>query len=851
MEILFKEFNRILLILIFIIFNLYFKQINGELLDEDLNEIHLTDMKKTQYSISYLSMDQCMLRPSQTKLGSFALKFEWENLLTCNNGILICYPSQLVGTNTINGTIPSIPYRLRISRQNNITKQCESKRKEFCKENNFASCNETHWHGIFVQTVKFKIIVSLSITNKIYDFNPMNFSLQFGRKEDIFTRIFLYNTSKGTLKEEKEDDLLRDEYISNIHKGAYLHKYSGLWSLGFDLLPTSSQRILHLFVYRSCGCAIKAFFIKPTTKQSLQKFTKKSIHEKNCQKLFTNETIQDVGEISKNIIGKMITFSILTANDGKIAKFILIKSKKNNIIEITLNKTSINFGPYSNYYGKWNNRTNQLNKKIFADNNRIDFIILIQRYCISIEFTSGNWSLINLFWPNKCGDFILISNLLVYVPIMKQISKKLMPKQAPISFRLKTELGKDIKITFRGLPHKNASYFKINLLYAVPEANPIVGETVLEMNVDFKQKTIKLSELHYQYLNENEKILANNVFDVGKPFECTIIGKQEVQEYFYKEIFTYYTIIINDDIQTIKYIGSLPVWRIERASLDGDIQVLEEPLITYKEDYNKSDYYVYKHEMETLQKNGTLLLLDGFVQHDSFKKKDDKSISFFVFLLHDASEYNIFIGKKVLMLNFIFNDETDKKLPANKCNNKSMLILANQINNGTKIYWDMDEYYNPIGQTGVFFSLRIDSDDTHLKISVNNGSYLYYKHHLPPWAVNWISVHGYITDVNFGKIRYELPQNIRQISRDKSLGDGSYINIEGNISEPLSNISVNLFHNSLEHHKYISTIVLQLNLTKCCIKGSYYWPLDNLEHLTKSYEYEKELHSGEMFRLKL
>uniref|UniRef100_A0A1I8B447 Uncharacterized protein n=1 Tax=Meloidogyne hapla TaxID=6305 RepID=A0A1I8B447_MELHA len=412
----------------------------------------------------------------------------------------------------------------------------------------------------------------------------MNFSLQFGRKEDIFTRIFLYNTSKGTLKEEKEDDLLRDEYISNIHKGAYLHKYSGLWSLGFDLLPTSSQRILHLFVYRSCGCAIKAFFIKPTTKQSLQKFTKKSIHEKNCQKLFTNETIQDVGEISKNIIGKMITFSILTANDGKIAKFILIKSKKNNIIEITLNKTSINFGPYSNYYGKWNNRTNQLNKKIFADNNRIDFIILIQRYCISIEFTSGNWSLINLFWPNKwwedkflegendikflfSGDFILISNLLVYVPIMKQISK---------------------------------------------------------------------------YLNENEKILANNVFDVGKPFECTIIGKQEVQEYFYKEIFTYYTIIINDDIQTIKYIGSLPVWRIERASLDGDIQVLEEPLITYKEDYNKSDYYVYKHEMETLQKNGTLLLLDGFVQHDSFKKKDDKSISFFVFLLHDASEYNIF-----------------------------------------------------------------------------------------------------------------------------------------------------------------------------------------------------------------
>nr|CAD2180712.1 unnamed protein product [Meloidogyne enterolobii] len=56
------------------------------------------------------------------------------------------------------------------------------------------------------------------------------------------------------------DAELINEYISNLEKGAYIHKYAGLWTLGFDMLPTSAQRSLHLFVYRGCVCTINAWF---------------------------------------------------------------------------------------------------------------------------------------------------------------------------------------------------------------------------------------------------------------------------------------------------------------------------------------------------------------------------------------------------------------------------------------------------------------------------------------------------------------------------------------------------------------------------------------------------------------
>jgi len=56
-----------------------------------------------------------------------------------------------------------------------------------------------------------------------------------------------------------QDKQLAREYLSKIKNGSYLHKYSGLWALGLDMLPSTAQRFINLFVYRDCGCSINVW----------------------------------------------------------------------------------------------------------------------------------------------------------------------------------------------------------------------------------------------------------------------------------------------------------------------------------------------------------------------------------------------------------------------------------------------------------------------------------------------------------------------------------------------------------------------------------------------------------------
>jgi len=77
----------------------------------------------------------------------------------------------------------------------------------------------------------------------------------------IFTILVEENRKYRKKKENNfiNDTKLRNEYLSKVDKGAFLHKYAGLWTLGLDLLPPSVQRSLHLFVYQGCVCGIEAF----------------------------------------------------------------------------------------------------------------------------------------------------------------------------------------------------------------------------------------------------------------------------------------------------------------------------------------------------------------------------------------------------------------------------------------------------------------------------------------------------------------------------------------------------------------------------------------------------------------
>ncbi|CAK5084957.1 unnamed protein product [Meloidogyne enterolobii] len=135
--------------------------------------VFLTDMSTIHYKIPYLITDQCMTRPEQKEHGSYGLIFERHFSHLCDE-LLICYPSQLSGNNTRNGIIPSIPYRLREGKKNNVTIKCEQKRKEFCKEaknENLCSTGKpasTIWHGILITTEQ---LITFKYSDSDYDYD--------------------------------------------------------------------------------------------------------------------------------------------------------------------------------------------------------------------------------------------------------------------------------------------------------------------------------------------------------------------------------------------------------------------------------------------------------------------------------------------------------------------------------------------------------------------------------------------------------------------------------------------------------------------------------------------------------
>ena len=52
---------------------------------------------------------------------------------------------------------------------------------------------------------------------------------------------------------------LSEKFYEHVNIGAYLHNYTGIWTLGLDMLPTTGQKILNLFVYKGCACGMEAW----------------------------------------------------------------------------------------------------------------------------------------------------------------------------------------------------------------------------------------------------------------------------------------------------------------------------------------------------------------------------------------------------------------------------------------------------------------------------------------------------------------------------------------------------------------------------------------------------------------
>ncbi|CAK5082722.1 unnamed protein product [Meloidogyne enterolobii] len=199
---------------------------------------------------------------------------------------------------------------------------------------------------------------------------------------------------------QKKEENLQKEFLSKINKGAYLYQYSGLWALGLDLLPIRAGRLINLFVYRGCTCALQARFTTPLTiekpfKQDILNLTQ----EKHCKKRFTNQTF-NLGKIKQ----RFIIFALMP---DKNAKYIKLKFKIDNLlINIYITNYSINFD-VKNFKGSWIKHTLPSNYKIgekvfFSYGDNIYFNIILQPYYFWISTENDKHFLsVNSFWPSN------------------------------------------------------------------------------------------------------------------------------------------------------------------------------------------------------------------------------------------------------------------------------------------------------------------------------------------------------------------------------------------------------------------------------------------------------------------
>nr|CAD2198253.1 unnamed protein product [Meloidogyne enterolobii] len=164
--------------------------------------------------------------------------------------------------------------------------------------------------------------------------------------EDIFTRVILENEN---IKSKQiflgKDAKLIDEYLFRVDKGAYLHKYAGLWALGLDLLPTSEEQNLHLFVYKGCACSINVWFKNPSIQESFEpKITQGArTGHKNCSARYTSNNFHKLGNIKDE--EKIVRFSIWASNNGSRGAIGFINST-DIFLEIELIGREIILFPY-------------------------------------------------------------------------------------------------------------------------------------------------------------------------------------------------------------------------------------------------------------------------------------------------------------------------------------------------------------------------------------------------------------------------------------------------------------------------------------------------------------------------
>ncbi|KAF7633419.1 Galectin domain-containing protein [Meloidogyne graminicola] len=633
--------ERFIFILLFFILMFIFAEENQQ------EFIFLTKGTKTHHRINYLNTDQCMRRPGQEEIGSYGLVFKRKRGYLCDT-ILICYPSQLLANNTLDGIITPIPYRLNI-----------------------------------ICMIHHSLILNLA------------------RR-----KTYLLESKNVTFPDE---DLV-NEYLSKVGKGAFLYKYTGLWALGLDLLPTPAQHFLHLFVYIGCGCPtdvwVRKLFKTPTISSSLvpkRPADVLTVKDRDCKKRYTNHSKFSLGNITDDN-NKLLNFTLWTDKNVEHETTVKLIAKGGTMFVVYIYPDRIIL----------RSSAKEVREKSMSNIEAIvDITIVLNKYYswIKVNRKAINDSFVKKIWPKNWwvgrklldvemiinGDVILVSPINVRVMSEEEVTKmEGITRNAPYSAAVDRPKSRSFGLEVHCMVNKNATKFSIKLLHGVFEENDYIGHTVIALTVDLTKNNLAIYSTKDDKSNSTGKYFPHRslqqnktkIFEKGKPFELYINITDK----------SYTSIDVNIFVNKTRTI-ELPIWMIQYIHIDGDIQL----------------FSIYRKEKDLLKPPR----LKFVKQVDELK--------------------NI---ERILNLNFIFEtgkyEFTEKNTTVKyKEGNDSRLLLRTYFNQS----WEYTENQtNPI-RSGVPINFFIYANEHYYKIVfVNGGDFLFYQHRYPAWTVNYIVV---------------------------------------------------------------------------------------------------------------
>uniref|UniRef100_A0A914HBY4 Galectin domain-containing protein n=1 Tax=Globodera rostochiensis TaxID=31243 RepID=A0A914HBY4_GLORO len=736
------------------------------------------------------------------------------------------------------------------------------------------------WHGVKVRTEKSngKNIIKLSTSllglgdEESFEIDAQRqLFIHFGNENDFSA----YVTVDGGEPFEIADDKAKLKAFTELApKGAHLKDFVGFWTLGLDMLPWMDHEV-ELFINRSCGCSMEAWFIRPTDgmpNDPKEPSTGIGGPKAKCivnttkevpLSLKANHLIRIQMLIDGNAKNNSISFAILS---GKSALMTFkMSSGQNGTIQM-------------NGSDEKNMPAAYLPKK--NGTRYADFIIALTNYSYGIvmngvllgdkEFFPANWwaglPFNDMTSLRLSGQFLLLTDPLV-MPFDMFGQQNYVPQEQKASYTERIpNLQQGANVTFRVKLHSNNDTFVIYFLHnriSSSKAGDSIGAAVEILVVE--PKLIGLYAYYDGDLVTYGNILLdnNNTLKAKNAYEFVIVVLSDKYEIrlnnnlleLYKEQDSEKASDQDSDQDSEKAReqdreqdseqdreqdseqdseqareqdnAKLPFWATNFVAIDGNVTLLAKPEVVPPKKSNLT-FSNFTIQLKTLlDYNDTIQL-----------KLENQGENFSILLLHDALKANNIIGDVVLKMTFEFNGyncslscqyllsaETEKK-------DKN----ASAKDNYRELTASVDGRLNKYGQE---FDMDITASEDNFTISIqevnlthscpypkSNDSAIRY----PPWAVDYIRFED---DVQVHAMNIMHPptsrRNMKQINDTKNLVQaGDLITVKLAIKDlnDNSSVAINLFHEALELHNKVGKTVMKVMLNSTAIYFSSFKPIN-------------------------